>query len=161
MPTFPIEFTAKSTTHQRQIIHVEADNIEDAIAAVEAYDIDNSQATDLGKPTFTEWLVYDVKAYDPENSPLILPASILTPELTSVAKAVCRYHARDITYVTDGAEIELPSEMEVEIDASTPEAQREEIITNTISDRTGWLVESLQLTFVDGGDEVERITAPV
>src|SRR3546814_1128073 len=76
MPVFPIEMTAQSTIHQRQIIQVEGDSIEDAIKAVQSYDIDNSQATDLGKPIFTEWLVDDVKAYDPNNSPLALPSTL-------------------------------------------------------------------------------------
>src|SRR3546814_13287159 len=50
MPVFPIEFMAQSTIHQRQIIQVEAASIEDAIEAVQSYDIDKSQATDLGQP---------------------------------------------------------------------------------------------------------------
>src|SRR3546814_6010542 len=91
MPVFPIEFTAQSTIHQRQIIQVEADSIEDAIEAVQSYDIDNSQATDLGKPIFTEWLVDDVKAYDPNNSPLALPSTCIDHQAQLAAQKPLLY----------------------------------------------------------------------
>lgn len=145
MPVFPIEFTAQSTIHQRQIIQVEADSIEDAIEAVQSYDIDNSQATDLGKPIFTEWLVDDVKAYDPNNSPLALPSTCIDHQAQLAAQKPLLYLATDIVYATDGAEAVLPSEMSVEVEATIPADQHAEIVTNTISERTGWLVESLKI----------------
>src|SRR3546814_16512390 len=49
MPVFPIEFTAQTTIHQRQIIQDEADSLEDAFDAVQSYDIDKRKAPDLGQ----------------------------------------------------------------------------------------------------------------
>src|SRR3546814_1100304 len=114
MPVFPIEFTAQSTIHQRQIIQVEADSIEDAIEAVQSYDIDNSQATDLGKPIFTEWLVDDVKAYDPNNSPLALPSTCIDHQAQLAAQKPLPSLAPYILYATDGAAAVLPSGLSVE-----------------------------------------------
>src|SRR3546814_1658523 len=47
MPVFPIEFTAQSTIHQRQIIQVEADSIEDAIEAVQRSEEHTSELQSL------------------------------------------------------------------------------------------------------------------
>src|SRR3546814_13256870 len=67
--------------------------------------------SDLGKPIFTEWLVDDVKAYDPNNSPLALPSTCIDHQAQLAAQKPLLYLATDIVYATDGAEAVLPSEM--------------------------------------------------
>src|SRR3546814_20648781 len=146
MPVFPIEFTAQSTIHQRQIIQVEADSIEDAIEAVQSYDIDNSQATDLGKPIFTEWLVDDVKAYDPNNSPLALPWTCIDHQAQLAAQKPLLSLATDIVYATDGAADVLPSEMSGDDERTLPPDTSCEIVTNTNTKATSRALQTYRVT---------------
>lgn len=154
MPLFPIEYTAKSTVHQRQLVHIEADSLEEAIAAVADYEFDNGQANDLGSPSFSEWLVDDVKEYDPDNSPLTLMYPSAAP------KSMILYLASSIVFATDGAKADLPDEMQIEIDAAIPEDQHHDHILETIANRTGWLIESLNIEKVGAGvNAVDQLTA--
>src|SRR3546814_9973106 len=93
----------------------------------------------------SDLLVDDVKAYDPNNSPLALPSTCIDHQAQLAAQKPLLYLATDIVYATDGAEAVLPSEMSVEVEATIPADQHAEIVTNTISERTGWLVESLKI----------------
>ncbi len=47
-----------------------------------------------------------------------------------------KYKVYDIVYETDGEEVDLPTEMTVEVDD-------EQEIANAVSDKTGWLVVSM------------------
>lgn len=145
MPVFPLEFMQKSTIHQRQLIEVEADTIEEAIATLESYAIDTSDAIDLGSPNFTEWLIDDVKAHDPDNSPLTISPALLNGSNRN-QQAKIQILAQNIIFVTDGADVELPTEMTIEIEPGTPEDQYENFVTSAISDQLGWLVESLSIS---------------
>lgn len=141
MPIFPIEYTSKETVHQRHVIEIEADTIEEAIAAVEEYEFDNSNATELGKSLFSESLVDDVKLYAPELSPFGLPGCP-APEGAGIK---LRFQANGIIFATDGAETELPGSMTVEIDGAAPAETHRDLVIEAITDRTGWLVESLEI----------------
>lgn len=48
------------------------------------------------------------------------------------------FKVTDIVYATDGFEVELPTEMEAEVET-------EEEIADFISDKTGWLVETFRI----------------
>ena len=50
------------------------------------------------------------------------------------------YRATDIVYDTDGSDVDLPSEMEVELEDDVDPSLE---LADAVSDRTGWLVESL------------------
>src|SRR3546814_12560824 len=93
----------------------------------------------------TEWLVDDVKAYDPNNSPLALPSTCLDHQAQLAAQKPLLYLATDLVYATDGAEAVLPSEMSVEVEATIPADQHDEIVTKTIQDPTGRQIQSLKL----------------
>lgn len=150
MPLFPIEYTAKSTVHQRQLVHIEADSLQEAIAAVEGYEFDNGQADDLGSPSFSEWLVDEVKEHDPDNSPHALPLPSAAPKQSVL------YLASSIVFATDGAKVDLPDEMQVEVDAAIAEDQHRDHIVETIANRTGWLIESLIIQKVGEGVHVDK-----
>lgn len=147
MPLFDIEFVAKETVHQRQLIQVEADTVEEAIAAVENYEIDNSRATDLGHPSFTEWLVDDVKAHSPEESAQALLSGASEAEAENASSL--RFLVKDIVFAHDGEKVDLPNEMFVEIPASTPEEERHDRVVDAVSDETGWLIESLEAVAIE------------
>jgi hypothetical protein len=149
MPLFDIEFVAKETVHQRQLIQVEADTVEEAIAAVENYEIDNSQATTLGHPSFTEWLVDDVKAHSPEEAAhAFLPGAIADAKVADEDSSL-RFLVKDIVFAHDGRKVDLPTEMVVKIPASTPDDERHDRVVEAVSDETGWLVESLEVFAIE------------
>jgi hypothetical protein len=145
MPLFDIEYTAKSAEHQRQFIQVEAENIDDAIAAVQNYEIDNSDAIDLGHPIFSEWLVDDVKVYNPDQSPFGYATAGLSEETLEPTSKPLRFLVENIVFEKDGEEVDLPDQMIIEIPSSTPEDQFHDCVVEAASDRTGWLIESLQI----------------
>src|SRR3546814_20688863 len=63
----------------------------------------------------SDLLVDDVKAYDPNNSPLALPSTCNDHQAQLAAQKPLLYLATDIVYATDGAEAVLPSELSVEV----------------------------------------------
>src|SRR3546814_17603385 len=79
------------------------------------------------------------------RAPLARPSTCIDHHAQLAAQKPLLYLATDIVYATDGAEAVLPSEMSVEVEATIPADQHAEIVTNTISERTGWLVESLKI----------------
>src|SRR3546814_15008155 len=67
----------------------------------------------------------------------LLPSTCIDHQAQLAAQKPLLYLATDIVYATDGAEAVLPSEMSVEVEATIPADQHAEIVTNTISERTG------------------------
>ncbi len=69
MAVFTIEYTKTERTRER--IDVEADSVADAIAAVENYEIDNSEAWEVGS---LEWSIADAEFVAVDDGPRTIEA---------------------------------------------------------------------------------------